>query len=97
MPSELLLHLFNAMPPLEHRAPGVLGVLLTDHRPTLEFIVDSIHVHPAVIKLALAARGIQDISLVTDAVAPARLPEGEYEFVGRKVVRRLQTWPCRAG
>lgn len=81
-------HLFNAMPPLEHRAPGVLGALLTDQRPTLEFIVDGIHVHPAVIKLALAARGIRDIALVTDAVAPAGLPEGEYEFVGRKVVVR---------
>lgn len=81
-------HLFNAMPPLEHRTPGVLGALLTDHRPTLEFIVDGVHVHPAVIKLALAARGIRDIALVTDAVAPAGLPEGEYEFVGRKVLVR---------
>lgn len=78
-------HLFNAMPPLEHRAPGVLGALLTDSRATLEFIVDGIHVHPAMIKLAIAARGIRDIALVTDAVAPAGLPEGEYEFVGRKV------------
>jgi N-acetylglucosamine-6-phosphate deacetylase len=78
-------HLFNAMPPLEHRDPGVLGALLTDSRATLEFIVDGIHVHPAVIKLAIAARSMRDIALVTDAVAPAGLPEGEYEFVGRKV------------
>jgi N-acetylglucosamine-6-phosphate deacetylase len=81
-------HLFNAMTPLEHRAPGVPGALLTDQRATVEFIVDGIHVHPAVIKLAMAARGIRDIALVTDAVAPAGLPDGEYEFVGRKVLVR---------
>jgi N-acetylglucosamine-6-phosphate deacetylase len=81
-------HLFNAMTPLEHRAPGVLGALLTDQRATLEFIVDGIHVHPAVIKLAMAARSIRDIALVTDAVGPAGLPDGEYEFVGRKVLVR---------
>lgn len=81
-------HLFNAMPPLEHRNPGVLGALLTDSRATLEFIVDGIHVHPAVIQLAIAARGMRDIALVTDAVAPAGLPEGKYEFVGQEVIVR---------
>jgi N-acetylglucosamine-6-phosphate deacetylase len=45
-------------------------------------------VDPAVIKLALAARGSRDVALITDAVAPAGLPEGEYEFVGRKVTVR---------
>ena len=81
-------HLFNAMSPLEHRAPGVLGALLTDQRATLEFIADGIHVHPAVLRLATAARSIRDVALVTDAIAPAGLPEGEYEFVGRKVTVR---------
>ena len=81
-------HLFNAMSPLEHRAPGVLGALLTDQRATLEFIADGIHLHPAMIRLATAARSIRDVALVTDAVAPAGLPEGEYEFVGRKVTVR---------
>ncbi len=81
-------HLFNAMSPLEHRAPGVPGALLTDRRVTVEVIADGIHVHPAAIKLALAARGSRDVALVTDAVAPAGLPEGEYDFVGRKVIVR---------
>lgn len=57
-----------------------------DSRATLEFIVDGIHMHPAVIQLAIAARGMRDIALVTDAVAPAGLPEGKYEFVGREVI-----------
>jgi N-acetylglucosamine-6-phosphate deacetylase len=81
-------HLFNAMSPLEHRAPGIPGALLTDQRATVEVIADGIHVHPATLKLAVAARGSRDVALVTDAVAAAGLPEGEYEFVGRKVTVR---------
>jgi N-acetylglucosamine-6-phosphate deacetylase len=81
-------HLFNAMSALEHRAPGVVGALLTDRRATVEIIADGIHVHPAMIKLAIAARGSRDIALITDAIAAAELSEGEYEFVGRKVTVR---------
>jgi N-acetylglucosamine-6-phosphate deacetylase len=78
-------HIFNAMSALDHRAPGVAGALLTDHRATVEIIADGIHVHPAVTRLVIAARGSRDVALVTDAVAPAGLPEGDYNFVGRKI------------
>jgi N-acetylglucosamine-6-phosphate deacetylase len=78
-------HLFNAMAPLEHRAPGAAGALLTDSRATVEIIADGIHLHPAIIKLVIAARSPRDVALITDATAPAGLPEGDYEFVGRKV------------
>ena len=78
-------HLFNAMSSLEQRSPGVVGALLTDSRVTVEMIADGIHLHPAVTKLALAARGTHDVALITDAIAPAGLPEGMYDFVGRKV------------
>lgn len=78
-------HLFNAMSQLEHRAPGVAGALLTDQRATTEIIADGIHMHPAMTKLVIAARGFRDVALITDAVAPAGLPEGDYDFVGRKV------------
>jgi len=81
-------HLYNAMSAIQHRAPGAPGALLTDNRATTEIIADGIHVHPAMLKLAVAARGPLDVALVTDAVAPAGLPEGEYEFVGRKVTVR---------
>jgi len=61
-------HLFNAMPPLHHRAPGAVGALLGDDRVTLGVIADGVHVHPAV--LALAARlATGRISLVSDQVA----------------------------
>jgi len=81
-------HLFNAMSALEHRAPGVAGALLTDRRATIEVIADGVHVHPAMIKLVIAARGSRDVALITDSIAAAGLSEGEYEFVGRKVVVR---------
>lgn len=81
-------HLFNAMPPLEHRAPGAAGALLTDGRATVEIIADGVHVHPAVLRLAVAARGARGVALVTDAMSAAGLPAGEYAFLGRNVVVR---------
>jgi N-acetylglucosamine-6-phosphate deacetylase len=81
-------HLFNAMTGLEHRAPGVAGAFLTDRRTTVEIIADGIHLHPAVTRLVIAARGFQHVALITDAMAAAGLPEGNYDFVGREVVVR---------
>lgn len=78
-------HLFNAMSSLEHRSPGVPGALLTEQRATVEVIADGIHLHPAILKLVFACRGPRDVALITDAVAAAGLPDGEYEFVRRKV------------
>lgn len=60
-------HLFNAMPPLGHRAPGVVGALLDDERVTIGLIADGRHVDPLV--LSLAARGMRGrLSLVSDGV-----------------------------
>jgi N-acetylglucosamine-6-phosphate deacetylase len=78
-------HLFNAMPPLEHRAPGAAGAFLTDPRATIEVIADGIHVHPAALRLALRARGPWAVALVTDGISAAGLSEGTYTFVGRQV------------
>ncbi len=61
-------HLFNAMPPLHHRAPGAAGALLADERVTLGLIADGVHVDPLIIGLvARSARG--RVSLVSDGVA----------------------------
>ncbi|MDI3298032.1 MAG: N-acetylglucosamine-6-phosphate deacetylase [Bacillota bacterium] len=81
-------HLFDAMPPLAHRAPGAPGAFLSDRRATVEVIADGIHLHPAVLRLVLAARGADEVALVTDAVAAAGLGDGEYEFAGRRVLVR---------
>ncbi|HEX4205158.1 MAG TPA: N-acetylglucosamine-6-phosphate deacetylase [Ktedonobacteraceae bacterium] len=78
-------HLFNAMPGLEHRSPGAAGALLTDQRASVEMIADGIHLHPAMLRLIFACRGARDVALITDAVPAAGLPDGEYEFINRKV------------
>ena len=70
---------------LEHRLPGAAGALLTDQRATVEMIADGIHLHPAILKLIIASRGPRDVALITDAVSSAGLPDGEYEFINRKV------------
>jgi N-acetylglucosamine-6-phosphate deacetylase len=78
-------HLFNAMPPLEHRAPGAVGALLADSRATVEVIADGVHVHPAILRLVCMARGAEAVALVTDAMSAAGLPPGDYTFLGRHV------------
>lgn len=71
-------HLFNAMLPLEHRAPGLVGALLSDPRPVFGVIADGLHLHPAVLALAWRLAGEGRLNLVTDAMAALGMPPGEY-------------------
>jgi N-acetylglucosamine-6-phosphate deacetylase len=75
----LVTHLWNAMAPLHHRAPGLVGVALTDERVRAGLIADGIHVDPAVVALAAAAMGDR-LVLVTDAVSALGLPEGRHRL-----------------
>jgi len=68
-------HLFNAMPPMHHRAPGPVGALLADPRVSVEIICDTVHVHPDVVRLTLAAAGDR-AALITDAISAAGTTEG---------------------
>ena len=61
-------HLFNAMTPLEGRAPGMVGAALEDRRSRFGLIADGYHVHPAAMRVAVAARGVDGVMLVTDAM-----------------------------
>jgi N-acetylglucosamine-6-phosphate deacetylase len=74
--ARLATHLFNGMGPLHHRAPGLAGAALTDPALVPSLIADFVHVHPAMVQLALDARA--DAVLVSDAVrdTDARLPDG---------------------
>jgi N-acetylglucosamine-6-phosphate deacetylase len=78
-------HLFNAMPPLHHRQPGLAGALLQPDAPPVGLIADGIHVHPALLRLAYAARGIEGITLVSDAMAAAGLGPGHYPLGQQQV------------
>lgn len=73
-------HLFNAMPTLAHREPGLAGALLTDIRTTVGLIPDGIHLHPAIISLAWQLLGSKRLNLVTDAMAALGLPPGTYRL-----------------
>ncbi len=77
-------HLFNAMRPLHHREPGLVGAALT--LPfTCELICDGIHIHPAAIALAVKAKGPDGIILVTDSLRACLMGDGESELGGHKV------------
>ena len=72
-------HLFNAMPSLHHRKPGLAGALLEDERVIFGLIPDGIHVHPSLIKTVWQAAG-QRMTLVTDAMAAMGMPPGRYQL-----------------
>src|SRR5262249_22307438 len=59
-------HTFNAMRPLDHREPGILGAVLSEDRLTADLIADGIHVDPSVVKLFLQAKGTERAILITD-------------------------------
>ncbi|MFZ0759594.1 MAG: amidohydrolase family protein, partial [Candidatus Sulfotelmatobacter sp.] len=71
---------FNAMRPLDHRAPGILGEVLTDRQLTADIVVDGIHVAPEVVQLFLKALGHERSVLITDATAAAGMPDGTYQL-----------------
>jgi N-acetylglucosamine-6-phosphate deacetylase len=71
-------HLFNAMPPLDHRAPGLPGALLTDRQAIVGVIPDGIHFHPALADLIWRAKGPGQVNLVSDAMAALGRPPGRY-------------------
>ncbi|MBA2757066.1 MAG: N-acetylglucosamine-6-phosphate deacetylase [Chloroflexi bacterium] len=81
-------HVFNAMPGLHHRSPGLLGVALTDDRVTVELIADGVHVDPLMMRLLQRVKGWPRIALITDSIAAAGLPDGSYRFEEQDVTVR---------
>jgi N-acetylglucosamine-6-phosphate deacetylase len=73
-------HTFNAMRPLDHRAPGILGEVLTNNQLSADVIADGIHVDPAVIDLLFRAKGIENFVLITDAISATGMPNGRYQL-----------------
>ncbi|GAA3247063.1 MULTISPECIES: N-acetylglucosamine-6-phosphate deacetylase [Streptomyces] len=73
-------HLYNAMPGLEHRAPGPIAALLEDERVTVELINDGTHLHPAMLELAFHHAGAHRVALITDAMDAAGFGDGTYHL-----------------
>lgn len=95
-------HTYNAMRGLHHREPGTLGAVLTDDRIHAEIIADGHHVHPAAIRLLLAAKPADKVILITDAIEAAGMADGDYELGGQAVcvkngVARLREGNALAG
>ena len=75
-------HLFNRMPPLHHRAPGLAGAVLQADDVAAEIICDGVHVHPALVRAAIAAKRPSRVMAITDATAAAGLPIGGRASLG---------------
>jgi N-acetylglucosamine-6-phosphate deacetylase len=80
-------HTFNGMTGLHHREPGAAGAVLADDRIYAEIIVDGIHLHPAVVKVVVRAKGIDRTILVTDAIRATGLEDGDYDLGGHQKVQ----------
>jgi N-acetylglucosamine-6-phosphate deacetylase len=78
-------HFMNAMAPLHHRAPGPVGWGLIHDEITCDLIADGVHLDPAVLELILRSKTAERISLISDAIAPTGLGDGEYQLWGETI------------
>ena len=79
-------HLYNAMPPLNHRNPGVIGAVRDSQSCHVELICDGVHVHPSVIRATFAMFGSERVILISDSMRATGLKDGEYTLGGQPVV-----------
>jgi N-acetylglucosamine-6-phosphate deacetylase len=78
-------HLFNAMPPMSARDPGIVGTALAERRLTAGLIVDGIHVDPVSVRAAFMAKGADRMALVTDAMPTVGTSLDRFELMGRTI------------
>ncbi|PAD24964.1 N-acetylglucosamine-6-phosphate deacetylase [Niallia circulans] len=81
-------HLFNGMRGLHHRDPGVAGAALLHSELMAEMIVDGVHIHPEIVKLAFLQKGADHIILITDSMRAKWLADGISSLGGQKVIVR---------
>jgi len=80
-------HLFNRMTPINHRAPGLAGAVLSREEVAVELICDGYHVHPAMCRVAIDAKGAQGVMAITDGTAGSGLPVGSSARLGGQTIR----------
>jgi N-acetylglucosamine-6-phosphate deacetylase len=80
-----LTHLYNAMPGIHHRNPGVIGAACEQPSVRAELICDGLHVHPSAVRLAFAMFGKERMVLVSDGLRCLGLPDGQYELGGQQI------------
>ncbi len=79
-------HLFNRMPPLHHREPGLAGAVLESDDVMVELICDGVHVHPAVVRLVIAAKRPSHVLAISDGTAASGLPAGSTGRLGGQTI-----------
>ena len=84
-------HLFNRMTPLAHRKPGLAGAALSRDDVTAELICDGYHVHPAMSRVAINAKGVHGVMAITDGTAGCGLPPGSTARLGGQSIRVSDT------
>ena len=80
-----LTHLYNAMPAIHHRKPGVIAAAAEAEQVSAELISDGQHVHPASVRLAFRIFGAERMVLISDSLRCCGMPDGEYELGGQQV------------
>jgi len=78
-------HLFNAMPPLHHRNPGLVGAALENDEVYTEVVCDGVHVHPAVLSIIFSSKGAERVMAISDALQGAGMDAGEFYLGGQHV------------
>jgi N-acetylglucosamine-6-phosphate deacetylase len=79
-------HLFNRMPPLHHRNPGLAGAVLQTDEIAAELVCDGVHVHPALMRTAIAAKRPARVMAITDGTAVSGLPAGSRAAIGGRPI-----------
>lgn len=78
-------HTYNAMTPLTHRNPGVVGAIMSHDQVYAELILDGIHVSFPAAKVLLKAKGLDKVMLITDSIEASGLPDGQYKLGNQPV------------
>ncbi len=78
-------HLYNAMPPYSHRAPGPVGAAADAPGCSVELICDGVHVHPAVVRSTFRMFGAERVILISDSMRACGMPDGDYSLGGQAV------------
>ena len=81
-------HLYNAMPAMHHRSPGLVGAALSNPETTVELIADLVHVDAVALRVALCAKGADRVLFISDAMEAAGMADGDYELGGQLVYVR---------
>ena len=81
-------HLYNAMNPINHRAPGPIIAAVENEAVSVELICDGVHIHPAVVRNTLRMFGDDRVIFISDSMEAAGMPDGDYELGGQKVIKK---------